>query len=152
MTDHTCDLALALTLADTADRITLDRAGAADLRVEAKPDRTPVTDADLAVEDAIRAVLRVHRPRDAVVGEERGGPSGDAGRAWLLDPIDGTKNFLRGVPVWATLIALVEDGDADGGGDQRAGAAAPLVGSYGGGCPYPRPRRDQPGHHGLRGR
>ncbi len=111
MTDLTCDLALALALADSADRITLDRAGAADLRVEAKPDRTPVTDADLAVEDAIRAVLRVHRPHDEVVGEERGGPSGYAGRAWLLDPIDGTKNFLRGVPVWATLIALVEDGE-----------------------------------------
>jgi histidinol-phosphatase len=110
MTDLTGDLALALTLADSADRITLDRAGAADLRVDRKPDRTPVTDADLAVEDAIRALLRVQRPRDAVVGEERGGPSGDAGRAWLLDPIDGTKNFLRGVPVWATLIALVEDG------------------------------------------
>jgi histidinol-phosphatase len=111
MTDLTCDLALALALADSADQITLDRAGAADLRVEAKPDRTPVTDADLAVEDAIRAVLRVHRPHDEVVGEERGGPSGYAGRAWLLDPIDGTKNFLRGVPVWATLIALVEDGE-----------------------------------------
>src|ERR1700712_5868782 len=110
MTDLTGDLALALTLADSADRITLDRAGAADLRVDRKPDRTPVTDADLSVEDAIRALLRVQRPRDAVVGEERGGPSGDAGRAWLLDPIDGTKNFLRGVPVWATLIALVEDG------------------------------------------
>jgi histidinol-phosphatase len=111
MTDLTCDLALALALADSADRITLDRAGAADLRVEAKPDRSPVTDADLAVEDAIRAVLRVHRPRDEVIGEERGGASGDAGRAWLLDPIDGTKNFLRGVPVWATLIALVENGE-----------------------------------------
>ncbi len=111
MTDLTCDLALALAMADSADRITLDRAGAADLRVEAKPDRSPVTDADLAVEDAIRAVLRVHRPRDEVIGEERGGASGDAGRAWLLDPIDGTKNFLRGVPVWATLIALVEDGE-----------------------------------------
>jgi histidinol-phosphatase len=111
MTDLTCDLALALSLADSADRITLDRAGAADLQVEAKPDRTPVTDADLAVEDAIRAVLRVHRPHDEVVGEERGGASGHAGRAWLLDPIDGTKNFLRGVPVWATLIALVEDGE-----------------------------------------
>jgi histidinol-phosphatase len=111
MTDLTCDLALALALADSADRITLDRAGAADLRVEAKPDRSPVTDADLAVEDAIRAVLRVHRPHDEVVGEERGGASGDAGRAWLLDPIDGTKNFLRGVPVWATLIALVENGE-----------------------------------------
>jgi histidinol-phosphatase len=111
MTDLTCDLALALALADSADRITLDRAGAADLRVEAKPDRSPVTDADLAVEDAIRAVLRTHRPRDEVIGEERGGASGDAGRAWLLDPIDGTKNFLRGVPVWATLIALVENGE-----------------------------------------
>ena len=111
MTDLTCDLALALAMADSADRITLDRAGAADLRVESKPDRSPVTDADLAVEDAIRAVLRVHRPRDEVIGEERGGASGDAGRAWLLDPIDGTKNFLRGVPVWATLIALVEDGE-----------------------------------------
>jgi len=111
MTDLTCDLALALAMADSADRITLDRAGAADLRVEAKPDRSPVTDADLAVEDAIRAVLRVHRPRDEVIGEERGGASGDAGRAWLLDPIDGTKNFLRGVPVWATLITLVEDGE-----------------------------------------
>jgi histidinol-phosphatase len=111
MTDLTCDLALALALADSADRITLDRAGAADLWVEAKPDRSPVTDADLAVEDAIRAVLRVHRPHDEVVGEERGGASGNAGRAWLLDPIDGTKNFLRGVPVWATLIALVNDGE-----------------------------------------
>ena len=108
------DLALALTLADTADQITLCRAGAADLRVDRKPDRTPVTDADLAVEDAIRTVLRTQRPEDAVVGEERGGtcPGTSTGteRQWLLDPIDGTKNFLRGVPVWATLIALVEHG------------------------------------------
>lgn len=110
LTDLTSDLALALTVADTADRITLDRAGAADLRVSRKPDRTPVTDADLAVEDAIRVVLRARRPRDAVLGEERGGPAAAAGRVWLLDPIDGTKNFLRGVPVWATLIALVEQG------------------------------------------
>jgi histidinol-phosphatase len=109
-TDLAPDLALALTLADSADRITLDRAGAADLRVDRKPDRTPVTDADLAVEDAIRMALRAQRPADAVVGEERGGASRDADRCWLLDPIDGTKNFLRGVPVWATLIALVERG------------------------------------------
>jgi histidinol-phosphatase len=109
------DLALALTLADIADRITLSRAGAADLRVDRKPDRTPVTDADLAVEDAIRTVLRTQRPQDAVLGEERGGtcPAASTGtnRRWLLDPIDGTKNFLRGVPVWATLIALVEHGN-----------------------------------------
>jgi histidinol-phosphatase len=109
------DLALALTLADTADQITLSRAGASDLRVYRKPDRTPVTDADLAVEDAIRTVLRTQRPQDAVLGEERGGarPGTSTGtdRYWLLDPIDGTKNFLRGLPVWATLIALVEHGD-----------------------------------------
>ncbi|MGH3755065.1 MAG: histidinol-phosphatase [Pseudonocardiaceae bacterium] len=110
MTDHNPDLALALTLADIADAITLGRAGAADLHVDRKPDRTPVTDADLAVEDAVRTVLGAQRPRDAVLGEERGGPSAAADRVWLLDPIDGTKNFLRGVPVWATLIALVEHG------------------------------------------
>jgi histidinol-phosphatase len=110
MTDLTADLVLALGLANTADLITLDRAGAADLRVNRKPDRTPVTDADLAVEDAIRTVLRAQRPQDMVLGEERGGPDAQAGRVWLLDPIDGTKNFLRGVPVWATLIALVERG------------------------------------------
>jgi histidinol-phosphatase len=108
------DLALALALADTADQITLSRAGAADLRIDRKPDRTPVTDADLAVEDAIRTVLRTQRPQDAVLGEERGGAfaglSTGIERRWLLDPIDGTKNFLRGVPVWATLIALT-DGD-----------------------------------------
>ncbi|MDQ5855271.1 MAG: histidinol-phosphatase, partial [Actinomycetota bacterium] len=109
--DHSRDLALALTLADTADAITMDRMGAADLHVDRKPDRTPVTDADLAVEEAIRAVLGQRRPQDAVLGEEGGGPADErAGRVWLLDPIDGTKNYLRGVPVWATLIALVQDG------------------------------------------
>ncbi|MGH3904931.1 MAG: histidinol-phosphatase [Pseudonocardiaceae bacterium] len=109
--DVRADLALALALADTADVITLARAGAVDLEVDRKPDRTPVTDADLAVEDAIRAVLAQQRPRDAVLGEERGGPPDDdpASRIWVLDPIDGTKNFLRGLPIWATLIALVED-------------------------------------------
>jgi len=111
VTEHP-DLTLALALADTADAITLSRAGAVDLRVDRKPDRSPVTDADLAVEDAVRALLARQRPRDGVLGEERGGPAGDgrAGRLWVLDPIDGTKNFLRGLPIWATLIALVEDG------------------------------------------
>jgi histidinol-phosphatase len=107
--DLTPDLALALALADTADQITLDRAGAHDLRVERKPDRSPVTDADLAVEDAVRAVLAVQRPGDGVLGEEHGGPS-HGPRTWVLDPIDGTKNFLRGLPIWATLIALVVHG------------------------------------------
>lgn len=108
-TDLAGDLRLAHELADAADKITTARWQAADLTVESKPDRTPVTDADLAVEDAIRSVLADRRPGDAIAGEEGGGTVG-AGRTWVIDPIDGTKNFLRGVPVWATLIALVSDG------------------------------------------
>ncbi len=110
--DPSADLALALRLADTADAITLDRFRAADLRVARKPDRTPVTDADTAVEDALRAVLGHERPDDALLGEERGGELSANGRGWVLDPIDGTKNFSRGVPVWATLIALTQHGRA----------------------------------------
>ncbi|MYW97484.1 histidinol-phosphatase [Amycolatopsis rubida] len=104
------DLVLATRLADAADALTTARFRALDLVVSAKPDRTPVTDADTAVEDAIREILAAERPGDTVAGEERGGSAGSEGRAWVIDPIDGTKNFLRGVPVWATLIALVEDG------------------------------------------
>ena len=106
------DLALALQLADAADAITLDRFRAADLRVTRKPDRTPVTDADTAAEDALRAVLGTARPGDAVLGEERGGELPDSGRGWVLDPIDGTKNYSRGVPAWATLIGLTVHGRA----------------------------------------
>ncbi|MEN3270836.1 histidinol-phosphatase [Pseudonocardia sp.] len=105
------DLELALRLADTADAITLDRFRAADLRVTRKPDRTPVTDADTAAEDAIRRTISAERPDDAVLGEERGGDVPESGRGWVLDPIDGTKNFSRGMPVWATLIALTVDGE-----------------------------------------
>lgn len=106
---HADDLAVALRLADAADEITLSRFQASDLVVDRKPDRTPVTDADTAVEDTVREILEELRPDDAVLGEERGGSLG-AGRTWILDPIDGTKNFLRGNPVWATLIALVDGG------------------------------------------
>ncbi len=109
MSSPGADLELALLLADAADAVTLPRFRAADLRVDRKPDRTPVTDADLAAEDAVRAVLAERAPADEVLGEERGGTLG-AGRVWVLDPIDGTKNFSRGVPVWATLVALVDDG------------------------------------------
>jgi histidinol-phosphatase len=105
------DLELALHLADTADAITLDRFRAADLRVTRKPDRTPVTDADTAAEDAIRRIISTERPGDAVLGEERGGDVPPSGRGWVLDPIDGTKNFSRGMPVWASLIALAVDGE-----------------------------------------
>jgi histidinol-phosphatase len=101
------DLSLARTLADAADAISMSRFGALDLRVENKPDATPVTDADQAVERALRDVLDRRRPGDSVLGEEYGS-SGAGARRWVLDPIDGTKNYVRGVPVWATLIALME--------------------------------------------
>jgi histidinol-phosphatase len=104
------DLSLALTLADAADEISMARFGALDLRVETKPDATPVSDADTATERAIRAVLQRRRPGDSVIGEEYG-ESGAGPRRWIVDPIDGTKNFVRGVPVWATLIALMEAGE-----------------------------------------
>lgn len=101
------DLRLAHILADNADSITTSRFKALDLVVTAKPDLTPVTDADTAVEDAIRRTLGNARPRDAVHGEERE-DTGWGPRRWVIDPIDGTANFLRGVPVWATLIGLME--------------------------------------------
>src|ERR1700756_5266671 len=104
------DLALALTLADRADTLTRARFGALDLRIETKPDLTPVTDADRAVEADLREALGRERPEDSVVGEEFGGTTAFSGRQWIIDPIDGTKNFVRGVPVWASLIALLEDG------------------------------------------
>ncbi|CAB4588993.1 MAG: histidinol phosphatase [Actinobacteria bacterium] len=102
------DLALAMRLADAADSITLARYQSLDLVVTTKPDNTPVTDADKASEEAIRALLKSHRPDDGIVGEEFGEDAAGAERYWVIDPIDGTKNFLRGVPTWATLIGLIE--------------------------------------------
>jgi histidinol-phosphatase len=99
------DLDLALELADLADAMTLERYGASDLVVETKPDLTPVTEADRAVEEAIRERLAVDRPGDTIVGEEFGSTAAGP-RQWVIDPIDGTKNYVRGIPVWATLIAL----------------------------------------------
>ncbi|MET0896727.1 MAG: histidinol-phosphatase [Mycobacterium sp.] len=104
------DLALALELADRADAVTMDRFGALDLRIDTKPDLTPVTDADRSAETTLRDALAQARPDDSVFGEEFGGTPSFAGRQWVLDPIDGTKNFVRRVPVWCTLIALLEDG------------------------------------------
>ena len=106
----TADLKLAKALADRADEITVARFGALDLRIDTKPDLTPVTDADEAVEAEVRAILARERPGDAIFGEEQGGTPVFEGRQWVIDPIDGTKNFVRGVPVWASLIALLEDG------------------------------------------
>ncbi|HEY1841846.1 MAG TPA: histidinol-phosphatase [Mycobacterium sp.] len=104
------DLAVALTLADQADAVTMARFGALDLQVDTKPDLTPVSDADRSVETGLRGTLSRARPGDSVLGEEFGGSTTLAGRQWIIDPIDGTKNFVRGVPVWASLIALLDDG------------------------------------------
>lgn len=103
------DLALALELAQRADRLTLPAFRAHDFHTQTKPDLTPVTDVDRAVEAMIRGVLEQERPADSVLGEEYGA-RGTASRRWIVDPIDGTKNFVRGVPAYATLIALY-DGD-----------------------------------------
>ena len=108
MADYTDDLRLAHVLADDADSLTTARFKALDLHVMSKPDLTPVTDADHAVEEGIRRTLSRVRSRDAVIGEEKG-TTGHSQRQWIVDPIDGTKNFVRGVPVWATLIALAVD-------------------------------------------
>lgn len=115
------DLELALRLADAADAISMHRFRTG-LAFETKADLTPVTEADRAVEAELRALLAAERPRDAILGEELG-TTGDGARRWILDPIDGTRNYARGIPVWATLVALVE------GGDVRVGVvSAPALG------------------------
>jgi histidinol-phosphatase len=110
------DLELALELADAADAITMARFRAADLVVETKPDLTPVSEADRAVEQAMREHLASRRPDDAVFGEEYGsasgvGAGGRGGRRWIVDPIDGTKGYVRGMQVWGTLLALEDAGE-----------------------------------------
>jgi histidinol-phosphatase len=98
------DLAYALELADAADALTLPRFRASDLQVQTKPDLTPVTDADRATERMLRDRIARDRPGETVFGEEEGDDGGEV--RWIVDPIDGTRNFARGIPVWATLIAL----------------------------------------------
>jgi histidinol-phosphatase len=120
------DLEFALSLADDADAITMARFRAADLRVETKPDLTPVSEADRLVEQTLRARIERERPGEAVLGEEQGGDSS----GWILDPIDATKNYVRGIPVFATLIALE---------DRVAVCSAPALGkrwwaTHGGGA------------------
>ena len=108
-TTYSNDLTFALGLAGLADAISFDRFHAVDLVVSMKPDMTHVTDADRAVETAIRESITTNIPGDAVYGEEFG-TVGESSRQWIIDPIDGTANFVRGVPVWSTLISLAVDG------------------------------------------
>jgi histidinol-phosphatase len=134
MPDYHDDLRLGHVLADAADAATMDRFRSLDLKVETKPDMTPVSEADKAAEELIRGNLKRARPRDAILGEEYG-MDGTGPRRWVIDPIDGTKNYVRGVPVWATLISLMEAGPMDhesrGGsfeGGGREGGFQPRVG------------------------
>ncbi|MFD9009952.1 histidinol-phosphatase [Streptomyces sp. NPDC059558] len=110
MPEYDDDLRLALDLADAADAVTMERFRALDLQVETKPDMTPVSEADKAAEEIIRAGIGAARPHDAILGEEYG-LKGSGPRRWVVDPIDGTKNYVRGVPVWATLISLMAEGE-----------------------------------------
>ncbi len=103
-------MALALALCDEADAMTTRHFRSNDLHVETKPDRTPVTEADRAVETMIRDRVAAERPGDAILGEEFG-LVGKSRRRWIVDPIDGTKSFVRGVPAWATLLALEVDAE-----------------------------------------
>ena len=104
------DLELSLELANIADQLAMSRYRALDLSIETKPDFTPVTEADRAVETALRGLLVQKRPEDGVIGEEFSNTNESASRTWIIDPIDATKNYVRGVPVWATLISLAIDG------------------------------------------
>ena len=103
------DLAFAIRLADAADAVTLSRFRASDLRVETKPDLSPVSEADRAAEEAIRSLVAASGRGEGGLGEEFGDDGGDA--KWIVDPIDGTTNYVRGVPVWATLLALEREGE-----------------------------------------
>jgi histidinol-phosphatase len=115
------DLELAVRLTDAADAITISRFRTG-LAIETKADLTPVTEADRAVEAEVRRVLARERPDDAILGEEEGA-AGAGARRWIVDPIDGTRNYARGIPIWATLVAVEEDGIV------RAGvASAPALG------------------------
>lgn len=107
--DLSADLDVALRAADAADAVTMARFDSADLDIQLKADASFVTEADLAAEQAVRAVLTRERPDDGQFGEEFG-VSGTGSRQWIIDPIDGTANYLKGIPMWTTLIALVIDG------------------------------------------
>jgi histidinol-phosphatase len=109
----TDDLALALELADVADAISMERFRAHDLKIDAKPDLSPVTEADHAIERHARERIGAERPDHAIIGEEFG-VVGDRNATWrwVIDPIDGTRSFVRGNETWATLIALQRDGES----------------------------------------
>ena len=103
-------LALAQAACDEADGLARG-AFRRDLRISTKPDRTFVTEADQAIERAIRGRIHAAWPEHGLVGEEYGTEAGDAPTRWYIDPIDGTHNFIRGVPLFGTLLAVEHDGE-----------------------------------------
>jgi histidinol-phosphatase len=112
--EYLSDLELVRKIGKAADAVSMARFLSQDLVIETKPDATPVTDADKATEKCIREILETERPNDGILGEEFGADISGKKRYWVIDPIDGTKSFLRGLPVWSTLIALVEVSQVDG--------------------------------------
>ena len=133
MAHYDDDLRFAHVLADNADDIAVKRFRALDLKVDTKPDLTPVSDADRAVEESLRNLLRRARPRDAILGEEMG-RTGSGARCWVIDPIDATKNYVRGVPVWATLIGLMDGPDVVAGVVSAPALGRRWWGALGGGA------------------
>lgn len=122
MIDHADDLDLAIRLARAACEVALPHFHAG-VDVETKPDGSPVTVADRAAEAAVAELLAAERPDDGLLGEEDGLRPGTSGRTWVVDPIDGTGSFTKGVPLWGPLVAL------DDGGDVVVGVAArPVAG------------------------
>jgi histidinol-phosphatase len=127
------DLAVALALADTADEITMRHFRSPELEVVTKSDLTPVSVADRAAEEAMRASIERERPGEAVLGEEFGAEGGGDAR-WILDPIDGTRHYVRGIPLWATLIALEREGAVVAAVASAPGLGARWWASRGGGA------------------
>ena len=109
--DLSADLAFAHELADAAAEVTMSWFGHR-LPVELKDDETPVTEVDRRAEQVIRDAIAARHPGDAVLGEEAGLQEGTNGRRWVIDPVDGTKLYAEGIPLWTTLIALEVDGEA----------------------------------------
>ncbi|SIQ01181.1 histidinol-phosphatase, inositol monophosphatase family [Alkalispirochaeta americana] len=104
-------LDFARNLARIGGSVSLDWFARRDLAVEQKSDDSPVTIADKATEEAIREEISRRFPDHAILGEEQGGTMGGQGFQWVIDPIDGTKTFIRGVPLYTTLIALLREGE-----------------------------------------
>lgn len=128
------EIELALLLAREAAKIVLPHFRAASLQVETKADQSPVTIADRGAEEALRKLMDKHTPAYGIIGEEFGTTAGAADREWVIDPIDGTKAFIHGVPLFGTLLALLEGGRPVVGVISLPALGQVMYASAGGGC------------------